>query len=164
MDAQFGDGRLDRLYRYWWIKRAGRLAPHRADLNPADIPDLLPIVHLIDVGWSPLSFRHRLVGTELVERLERDVTGKVVDGSLYGDATAEIVADLSRIATEIRPYRRRNRAAWHVRDWLVVESVEMPLIDDAGRVAMIFAGRAVSTPTRVAPEETEFSPLSPPAG
>ncbi len=164
MDAQFGDGRLERLYRYWWSKRAGRLAPHRVDLNPAEIPELLPIVHLIDVGWNPLSFRHRLVGTELVERLERDVTGKAVDGSLYGDATAGIVADLSRIATEIRPYRRRNRAAWHTRDWLVVESVEMPLVDDAGRVEMILAGRAVSTPTRSATETIEFVPLNPPAG
>jgi len=164
MDAQFGDGRLERLYRYWWSKRAGRLAPNRIDLNPAEIPDLLPIVHLIDVGWDPISFRHRLVGTELVERFERDVTGKTVDGTLYGDATADIVADLSRVATEIRPYRRLARAAWHARDWLVVESVEMPLIDDAGRVAMILAGRAVSTPTLTAAEKSEFAPLSEPAG
>ncbi len=159
MGSQFSDERLARLYRYWSEKCRGRPAPHRGDLQPNEIPDLLPIVHLIDVGWNPMSFRHRLVGTELVERLERDVTGKTVDETLYGDATTEIVADLSRIATEARPYRRQNRLTWHARDWLVIESIEMPLIDDAGRVAMILAGRVVSTPQRSAPDKIEFVPL-----
>lgn len=163
MASQFGDGRLARLYRYWWDKRGNRPAPNRADLNPTEIPDLLPIVHLIDVSWDPISFRHRLVGTELVERLERDVTGKTVDGSLYGTATSDIIAGLSRIATEIRPYRRQARLAWHKRDWLVIESVEMPLIDDAGRVAMILAGRAVSSPVEAASDKIEFAPVDPPA-
>ena len=162
MVSQIGDRRLARLYRYWWEKRGNRPAPHRADLNPAEIPELLPIVHLIDVAWDPLSFRHRLVGTELVERFERDVTGKTVDNSLYGDATAKILEGLSRIATEVRPYRRHWRLAWHARNWLVVESIEMPLIDDTGRVAMILAGRAVSTPTRAAEDRIEFEPLEPP--
>lgn len=162
MSSQFGDRRLDRLYRYWWKKRAGRLAPHRSDLHPDEIPDLLPILHLIDVNPAPLSFRHRLVGTELVERFERDVTGRTVDDALYGDAAAGIVAGLSRIATEIRPYRRLNRLDWHKRDWLVVESIEMPLIDDSGRVSMILAGRAVSTPTAAVPDEIAFAPLEPP--
>ncbi len=164
MASQFGDGRLARLYRYWWDKRGSRPAPNRADLNPTEIPDLLPIVHLIDVSWNPVSFRHRLVGTELVERLERDVTGKAVDGSLYGEATEKIVAALTRIATEVRPYRRQARLAWHARDWLMIESIEMPLIDDDGRVAMILAGRAVSIPNRSAADTTEFEPLGPPTG
>lgn len=164
MGSQFGDERLARLYRYWSEKCRGRPAPHRSDLQPDEIPDLLPIVHLIDVGWNPLSFRHRLVGTELVERLERDVTGKTVDGTLYGEATAEIFEGLSRVATEVRPYRRQARLAWHARDWMVVESIEMPLIDDAGRVTMILAGRAVSAPTRPVPDKVEITPLDPPAG
>ena len=162
MESQFGDRRLARLYRYWWEKRGSRPAPNRADLNPTEIPELLPIVHLIDVSWNPVSFRHRLVGTELVERLERDVTGKVVDGSLYGEATEEIIGALTRIATEVRPFRRQARLAWHKRDWLMIESIEMPLIDDAGQVAMILAGRAVTIPNKSEGDTAEFAPLGPP--
>ena len=57
MGAQFGDERSARLYRYWWEKRGSRPAPFRADLNPVEIPDLLPIINLIDVTWADSSGR-----------------------------------------------------------------------------------------------------------
>ncbi len=162
MESQFGDERLARLYRYWWQKRGDGVAPHRSDLNPAEIPDLLPIVHLIDVRWEPLSFRHRLVGTEIVEWLERDVTGKDVTADLYGSHATGLLATLEQLAKEVRPFRRRTRLYWHRRDWLTIETAELPLIDDQGRTAMILRGATFSALTRGFPEQMEFEPLAPP--
>lgn len=162
MVSQFGDERLARLYRYWWQKRGGGVAPHRSDLNPAEIPDLLPILHLIDVRWEPLSFRHRLVGTEIVERLERDVTGKEVTADLYGKAAGELLATLEQLAREVRPFRRRARLDWHRRDWLTMETVELPLVDDSGRTAMILRGASFAALAGESPERMEFEPLAPP--
>ncbi len=164
MGSQFGDERLARLYRYWWQKRGSGAPPHRGDLNPAEIPDLLPIVNLIDVRWDPISFRHRLVGTEIVERLERDVTGKEVNADLCGPAADEVLATLERLAREVRPFRRRARLDWHRRNWLTIETVELPLVDDGGRTVMILRGAAFAPLTSAFPSEMQFDVLAPPEG
>ena len=43
-----------------------------------------------------------------------------------------------------------------------IETVELPLVDDQGRTAMILRGAAFSALTRGFPEEMEFEPLAPP--
>ena len=48
-DATITDARLRALYEYWMEKRGDRAMPARADIDPTEIPDLLPIVGLADV-------------------------------------------------------------------------------------------------------------------
>ena len=67
-----------------------------------------------------------------------------------------------QLAREVRPFRRRTRLYWHRRDWLTTETVELPLVDDQGRTAMILRGATFSALTRDFPEEMEFEPLAPP--
>ncbi|MBC7103877.1 MAG: PAS domain-containing protein, partial [Parvibaculum sp.] len=86
----FRDPRLDWLYGYWLQKRGNRRAASRGDLAPSEIKPVLPILNLIDVRREPLGFRHRLVGTEIVERLGRDATGCWVESTLYGPAWQDI--------------------------------------------------------------------------
>ena len=145
MNERFNDPRLTRLYEYWWARRRSDLPPRRRDLDPIDLPGLLPILHLIDVMWRPLRFRHRLVGTEIVRHMGRDVTGRVLDESLYGPATNEILDSLTSLAMERRPYGRQARLDWHGRQWLAIESVELPLVDDDGQVTMILRGCSFET-------------------
>jgi hypothetical protein len=45
--------RLRVAYAYWEAKRDGRLMPSRSDIDPTDIPKLLPYVTLIEV-LSPI--------------------------------------------------------------------------------------------------------------
>lgn len=161
MGDLFHDGRLSRLYAYWWSKRGQAGTPNRADLDPSEIPDLLPIVHLIDVRWDPLRFRHRLIGTELVQRMERDVTGKDLDETLYGPATADILDRLGRVAAEVRGYRRRSRLDWQKRDWLAVEAVLLPLVGDDGRTAMILRGASIVPMPTDFEQWRDFSALPP---
>jgi hypothetical protein len=140
MEGLFRDARLARLFDYWRGKRGNRQAPARRSIEPAEIKPLLPIVHLIDVHEDPLSFRHRLVGSELVEQLGRDVTGKWVDEEIYGCMAQQIFDGLAAVAWEVRPYRRLARLDWYSRPWLAMEALEMPLLDDDGRVNMILRG------------------------
>jgi PAS domain len=64
------------LYAYWLAKRGLRAMPGRSDLNPADIPRLLP--HLIISERADDQFRHKLLGTGVVRDLGYDATGYFV--------------------------------------------------------------------------------------
>jgi len=75
------------LYRYWLAKRAGRMMPARRDLDPGDIPALLPYLMIVDKVDS--QFRWRLVGAAAVRLDWRDPTGSIV-GSY--DSTPESAA------------------------------------------------------------------------
>lgn len=63
-----------RLYAYWNEVRGDRLAPHRFDIEPGRIGELLPetmiIEHALDVGY-----RFRLAGTRVCERFGGDFRG-----------------------------------------------------------------------------------------
>lgn len=75
---------IGRLIGYWRsIHPAGGL-PGRQHLDPADIPDLLPNLWLVDVVGSPQRFRVRLTGTAIVSYIGRDFTGLWLD-ALYPD-------------------------------------------------------------------------------
>lgn len=50
--------------------------PQRRDLDPVDIPRLLPHIGLIEVHQDPMRFRYRLVGTNMVNYFGRDHTGR----------------------------------------------------------------------------------------
>ena len=47
---------LEKLWIYWQSKLNGREMPSRADLDPVEIPELLPYVALIEVHWEPRCF------------------------------------------------------------------------------------------------------------
>ena len=52
----------------------------RRDMDPLDItPKLLPWIMILDVEEAPRRFRYRLVGTRVVELLDRDLTGRYLD-------------------------------------------------------------------------------------
>ena len=112
----------------------------RRNIEPAEISPLLPIIHLVDVHEDPLAFRHRLIGSEIVEMLGRDVTGKWVDEKIYGEMAQQVFDGFAAVAWEVRPYRRLSRLDWISRPWLAMESLEMPLLDEDGRVSMILLG------------------------
>ena len=49
--------------------------PARADLDPVDIPKLLPFVMLIDVLRDPLDFKFRLIGDEIIAIIAHNYRG-----------------------------------------------------------------------------------------
>lgn len=72
--------KLRQLYDYWLEKRGDRAMPARADLDPIDIRFVIGDVVLVDVmDGKPPRFRIRVHGTNLSERTNFDLTGKMLD-------------------------------------------------------------------------------------
>src|SRR6266849_6825400 len=79
------DGFLLALHAYWEQKRAGRSLPDRADIDPVEMPPrLLPYLFIVEYANIPARWRYRLMGTEMVERLGADLTGRYLDEALGG--------------------------------------------------------------------------------
>lgn len=159
MSAQFDNRELNVAFDYWQDLRGMRTAPRREELNLREMSALLPLFNLIDVHWDPLRFRHRLVGSRYVEMLGRDVTGCYVDEGLYGEAATEIFNNLRLVAEEVRPYRRLARLDWHDRNWLMMESAELPLVDEDGWVNMILRVSSFETTKDLAASRLTYTPL-----
>jgi hypothetical protein len=115
------DGALDargrRLFEYWREKRGARKMPARADLEPADIPDLLPDIALVDVLEAPPFLRYRLVGTRQCAARGFDPTGKpVTEGHLGRDLPGmreQVLANYRKVIDSGKPLFRDTSIAGH---------------------------------------------------
>lgn len=79
----FTDPRLEEAYEYWRRKAAGRKLPQRRDIDPVDIPKLLPDVMLVDVEPDG-RYRYRLIGTQNTQAQGVTATGRYLDDVLPG--------------------------------------------------------------------------------
>jgi hypothetical protein len=126
--------RLQRLYAYWLEKRGARAMPSRGDLDPLDIRFVMGDVVLVDVvNETPPRFRIRLHGTNLSERTNFDLTGKMLD-----EMPVPEFRDLST-----RSFRKvvRTRAPLHaLADRMIdgrthrYEAIILPVSDDGEQV------------------------------
>lgn len=71
--------KVRRFAEYWEGLRAERAMPSRRDLDPAAFVFCLPNVLLMDLSYSPLRVRYRLVGTAVVALSKLDFTGRYLD-------------------------------------------------------------------------------------
>ncbi|MGH6894045.1 MAG: PAS domain-containing protein [Dongiaceae bacterium] len=71
--------RARRMHRYWLGKKGGRAMPSRADLDPAEIKDLLPNVILTRLEYQPFRVLYKLIGTRAVENAGMDYSGHYLD-------------------------------------------------------------------------------------
>src|SRR3546814_945976 len=76
---QIESARIRELFAYWQDKRRGDLLPRRADIDPVEIPRLMPYVLIADIEHAPFRVRFRLVGTKVVEATGFEFTGKYLD-------------------------------------------------------------------------------------
>ena len=143
-DFAFEDPRLSRFHDYWLGKcRPGRL-PSRADIDPVDIPDLLPWIMLIDpvAGPDGYRFRMRLIGTGIVARAGRDATGRFYDEMLSKRDVARFSAIYTEVIKTGRPHHyhsdidiNRLEGREHIR----YERLLCPLASDGTNVDMLAA-------------------------
>ena len=61
---------LHGLWSYWTARCGARLMPRRADIDPVDIPLLLPHLLLLETDEQK-RFRYRLVGTAIDRKSTR---------------------------------------------------------------------------------------------
>jgi hypothetical protein len=135
-ETRLGDERLRGLYRYWRIVRGRRFAPGRADIDPRDIPSLVPVLTLVDVIGG--RFRFRLAGDEVTGQFHRGLIGKHVEEVLRGAARDRLM-QLFGVVVE-----RRRPAFWDGPDGEAgarLSRFAAPVSGDGQRVTMIFAGQ-----------------------
>jgi hypothetical protein len=130
---------LKQAFAYWDGRRNRTPMPARRDLDPLDIPHLLPWLMLTDVLRNPLDFRYRLIGTGIVARSRRDFTGARLSelphtgpGSTVWRHRREVV-ETGRPVFAIPPYTGADETV------LRVMGIHMPLSEDGETVNMIFS-------------------------
>ena len=75
------------MHAYWRRKCAGRIMPRRSDIDPVDIPRLLPYILISEriVADGVERWRYRLSGTAVVAAFGQDPTGHFLDELVSGD-------------------------------------------------------------------------------
>ncbi|NQW11081.1 MAG: PAS domain-containing protein [Alphaproteobacteria bacterium] len=127
-------------YAYWLSLRArAQSLPARSHIDPADIPRLLPWINLIEVHReaSGLRYRHRLVGTGIVDMRQRDGTGRWFD-DLYDQATIrKLRGTLDPVVADGHPRILRGNLGITGKGFLDYQSLLLPLAEDGRRVDML---------------------------
>jgi hypothetical protein len=121
------DLRLSRMLDYWRSIAKGRRFPSRRDLDPLDIPQLLPFLTLVDVQPTPPCFVYRLVGTAAAEILRKDLTGQPVGSGVKPEEMAEVMLRYQTVRDEGAPIYQRTRTQEQENDYTLVDRLMLPL-------------------------------------
>ena len=131
---------LRRLRDYWLALKGDREMPARQDIDPLDIPSLLPNTFLVDVIGAPPQFRYRLIGTRVTEIANRDATGRFLDEDLYGADTERMLTAYWEMMAARAPAAVREIVQFVRKDWIKVEALLMPLSTDGRDIDMVLGG------------------------
>jgi len=130
---------LGPAYDYWRSKCRNGTLPRRRDIDPTEIPRLLPhllISELVDGGTR---LRYRLVGTAVVAAYGGELTGKHCDEVCLQERRASAVAQYRLICERKQPLLLRHRYLSSHQVPLICHRLVMPLSDDARTVNQFVA-------------------------
>lgn len=133
------------LFAYWRRRADGRL-PSRREIDPVDIPAVLPSISLTDVVRRDdgRRYRRRLVGTAVVETFGQDNTGRWVDEVYRGESLAQLIAAYEEVVETARPRIDHCTLPVAGRDYVSYDRLTLPLADD-GRVVDVLLQSLVFT-------------------
>lgn len=123
---------------YWQAIKDDRL-PSRLDIDPVDIPDLLPNVMLLDVLDGGRDFRYRLAGTAVERNFGAPIKGLSLASIVEAFPSIKPVLEVKRgcVATA-SPYACDAAMFTHFGTKKQVYCFAMPLSDDGVTVSQIF--------------------------
>lgn len=126
------------LYDYWLERAAGRKMPTRADIQPIQIPRILPAISLVDINEELGKSRIRLAGTRLREIYDREITGMCIEDLDWGDKRDYWLASYRRTVEEGVPTQGIIRAPRNQKEHLVQYWLKLPLsIEDGGEIKIL---------------------------
>lgn len=85
--ADLGSEPILKLEGYWLGKRGRRKMPSRADIDPAEIKELLPQIILTRIEHAPLRVKYSVVGTACARAAGFDFTGRYLDELRFDSET-----------------------------------------------------------------------------
>lgn len=127
-----------RGFDYWNQKRGSKAMPARGDIDPSEIPKILPHVFLLDVRPEPLDFRYRLIGTKMDEHMTGSYTGLWMSEIPHQKPPSRIWASCRQVVEEKRPLSSDTPYVGKHKEFLTTEDLIMPLSDDGKQVNMLF--------------------------
>ena len=134
------------LWRYWDAKRGRRCMPLRSDIQPSEIPRLLPHLQLVD-RVEGKGFRYRLTGTAIAQGYGFDAPGKFTQEVLTPARHKVASGHYALVFETGRPIFARNR---YVKDsflLVMISRIILPLSLDGERVGMLLLAHTFSSPT-----------------
>jgi len=135
------DGHLLGLYRYWEGLRRGRTMPPRGDVDPTEIPQILPYVFLYAVAPSAGTFTIRLVGEEVLRCLGGNPVGQPAGSAMTPRGAETLLRILTAVAAERTPKFRTGKAYWSpYQNYRRFEGCFLPLSSDDDTVDFILGG------------------------
>ncbi len=139
-----------RLFHEYWLSKCvpGRL-PGRRDIDPHEMRPFLPHVMMIDVERGPevkggggrYRFRHRLVGTHLVDLFGEDMTGRYIDDMIEPEVYEDVHGRLAQIVDTRRPVYGISPISMPHRDFVEFEHLTAPLASDGATVDILLGVR-----------------------
>jgi len=128
-ELRFQRPELRLLVALWDEKRAGRIAPDRADFSPFVLRPYLPRVLIYEIVQENdrRRFRIRLYGTLVSQYSGRDPTGKFVDEIMSEQAYTDFNNGLSWATENAKPLRAAGSYYFVDRSFVQFESVTLPL-------------------------------------
>ncbi|MBI3452006.1 MAG: PAS domain-containing protein [Rhodospirillales bacterium] len=113
------------------------MLPARGDIDPLDIPALLPNAFLVDVSADGARLIYRLVGTAIIALFGEELTGRMVGDRTMSLYREEVLARYAGIVASRRPFHHWAQLRHQANDFTDVERLIPPLSDDGVRVNML---------------------------
>jgi len=130
-------------YSYWRTRRPSMaLLPSRRDLDPLEMPrSLLPWINLIEVHRAneDIRYRHRLVGTGIVDMRKRDGTGCWFEDLYDLTRIIRVRRVLDRVVEDGQPRILEDDLTSTGRSYRTLHSLVLPLASDGVSVDMLMA-------------------------
>jgi hypothetical protein len=125
---------LKPAYDYWRSKRGNRSIPRRRDIEPTEIPRLLPNIQITELVDGGKRIRYRLAGSAIVDAYGSELAGKYFDEVFTGERLKFVEENYHAMCERRRPILVVNR--YHsARDVLLVcHRLIMPLSEDGKTV------------------------------
>ncbi|MGO8952675.1 MAG: PAS domain-containing protein [Rhodomicrobium sp.] len=154
------------LYGYWRSCAQSKPIPSRYDIDPVDIPHLLPGLSLLDTGEDLDALRYRLAGTRVRDIYGTEITGRTVfDGGLQHKREYWLPVYRKVIEEQI-PMQGAVRGPVSGREHLLLIWMRLPLIGLSGAVERVLGYDAalpvsfLSSPEAQEAEEDAMRPAS----
>jgi hypothetical protein len=140
--AELGEPRLQRLFQYWDTKKASGTVPLRAEINPAEVRELLGFLNLYDVRDTPRDYFVRLNGSEVASAFRRDITGMLLSEAALGETGDRCRAAFDMCIGEEKPVLCETSLSFCGNDYLVQSLLALPLSRDGERADMLISAHS----------------------
>jgi hypothetical protein len=127
------------LYQYWNARRGVRLMPSRTDIDPLEMRQWLPRLMLVDVSPDGKQFTYRLVGTQMVDLLGTNPTGRPVETAWPEETVGLMLGGYRDVVENRKPVFCQQTQEWLSDQQPSAWAMRLPLSSDGVEVDMILA-------------------------